>query len=287
MNPYDVRPIDLSDKGIAEAAKLLNTVFPWAKWLTYGYLQWGYNRNPVGPEVGFNAYCNGELAAHYVAQPIEVKLFGEATRGLLSTNTATHPEHRRKNLFTTLAEKTYEAAWEQGYEFIVGVANAHSTPGFLGRLGFQLVSPLETKIGVGPIIRQTARGDLEFERTWSKELLRWRTANPAQQYLVKKKRHVCVIEGPTGKFGIQAILGEFPMDMLDLVPVASGKRTYNPLKLWIGIDDSIRWSRSLFFNIPSRLRPSPLNFIFKDLTGNNRKLAPDTVKFQLIDFDIY
>ena len=168
-----------------------------------------------------------------------------------------------------------------------GVANANSTPGFVGRLGFQLVSPLEAKIGVGPIIRQTIHGDLEFERTWSKELLRWTTANPAQQYLVKKKRHVCVIEGPTGKFGIQAILGEFPEDLAEQVSTVPGQRKYNPLKLWIGIDHSIRWRRSMFFDIPRRLRASPLNLIFKDLTGHNRKLTADKVKFQSIDFDVY
>ena len=118
-------------------------------------------------------------------------------------------------------------------------------------------------------------------------MLEWRTANPAQQYRVRQKRNSFVIEGPTGKLGIQAILGEFPIEMNHQFQNALGQHRYNPLKLWIGIDDSINWSRSMYFDIPRRLRPSPLNLIFKDLTGNNRELAAEKVKFQLIDFDVY
>jgi len=262
-------------------------VFPWAKWLTPGYLNWEYNLNPLGPEVGFNAYLDGDLTGHYVVQPIEANLFGTITKGVLSMNTATHPNHQRKNLFTTLAQKTYDAAREEEYEFVIGVANANSTPGFVRRLGFQLVHSLDAKIGIGPVTRQSFHEDLEFQRTWSKELLEWRTANPAQQYRVRRKRNSFVIEGPTGKLGIQAILGEFPIDMDHQFQDAHGQRRYNPLKLWIGIDDSINWSRSMYFDIPRRLRPSPLNLIFKDLTGKNRELAAEKVKFQLIDFDVY
>jgi GNAT superfamily N-acetyltransferase len=284
---YEIRSIDLSDQGIADASQLLNSVFPWAKWLTPGYLHWEYNLNPLGPEVGFNAYLDGELAGHYVVQPIEANLFGTITKGLLSMNTATHPNHQRKNLFTTLAQKTYDTAREKEYEFVIGVANANSTPGFVGRLGFQLVRPLDAKIGIGPVIRQSHHEDLEFQRTWSDEVLQWRIANPAQQYRVRRNRYSFVIEGPTGKLGIRAILGEFPIDMDHQFQNVAGPRRYNPLTLWIGIDDSIKWSRSMYFDIPRRLRPSPLNLIFKDLTGNNRELAADKVKFQLIDFDVY
>ena len=146
---YEIRSIDLSDQGIADASQLLNSVFPWAKWLTPGYLHWEYNLNPLGPAVGFNAYLDGDLAGHYVVQPIKANLFGTITKGLLSMNTATHPNHQRKNLFTTLAEKTYDAAREEEYEFVIGVANANSTPGFVRRLGFQLVRPLDAKMGLG------------------------------------------------------------------------------------------------------------------------------------------
>ena len=285
---YDVRPIELSEEGIAECVKLLNIVFPLAKHLTYEYLDWEYNRNPAGTAVGYNAYSDGEVVAHYVTQPIVAKLFGKYTRGVLSLNTATHPEHRGKKLFVTLAEKTYVAASEKGYEFVIGVGNANSTPGLVKKLGFQLVCPLVAKVGIGgQVVREIMVGTIEYERIWTKELLHWRTANPSSQYAIGRKQDRFVIEAPTKKFGIYAILGEFDMEMYDRYHVVSQKTRYNPLKLWIGLDSSINWSRSMFYDIPKRLRPSPLNLVFKDLTGSSRKLSADKVKFQVIDFDAY
>lgn len=92
--------------------------------------RWQYADNPVGKIVGFNAYMGNLLAAHYVTMPIYMNIEGEKTLGVLSLNTATHPEHRGKRLFTILAEKSYQYAAENGYKFVIGVANAQSTHGF-------------------------------------------------------------------------------------------------------------------------------------------------------------
>jgi hypothetical protein len=46
------------------------------------------------------------------------------------------------------------------------------------------------------------------------------------------------------------------------------------------------WRGKPWINIPMRFRPSPLNLIFKDLTGQGRTLDPGTVRFQALDFDV-
>ena len=284
---YDVRPVDLSEEGIAECVNMLNIAFPSGKHLTNEYLDWEYNRNPTGGLLGYNAYFKGELVAHYIAQPIVAKLAGKHAKGLLAINSATHPEHQGNRLYTTLADRTYIPAKEQGYEFVIAVANANSTSACVKWLGFRLVSPLVAKVGIGPILRRLPIGEIEYERTWTPESLRWRMANPTTRYSVTKKRGKFYVEAPTRRLGIHAILGEFDNEMYDQYPVAASGIRYNPLRLWIGLDESVNWSRCMFFDIPKRLRPSPLNLIFKDLTENNTRLSREKVRFQLIDFDAY
>ena len=42
-----------------------------------------------------------------------------------------------------------------------------------------------------------------------------------------------------------------------------------------------------FFNLPKKLRPSPLNLVFRDLTGENRYLKKEDVELSVLDFDAY
>lgn len=284
---YDVQPLALNELEIVESLRLLRMTYPSGTQYTKEFLDWEYNGNPVDQAVGFNAYSNGEIVAHYVTQPITAILFGTPTKGLLSLNTATHPAHQGRGLFTTLASKTYDAASKLGHEFIIGVANANSTPGFVNRLGFQLVSPLVAKVGIGTIKRDRERGPVEFERTWTKESLHWRTANPARQYLTQKEHDRLVIGTVAKRPGVYSILGEFDLKLSDDDLIELKWPAFYPIRLWIGLDDSVNWSRSMFFNVPNRLRPSPLNLIFKDLTGEERQLSTDKVRFQLIDFDAF
>jgi hypothetical protein len=36
-----------------------------------------------------------------------------------------------------------------------------------------------------------------------------------------------------------------------------------------------------------RLRPAPLNFVFKDLTGRARRIDPGRLRYAALDFDPY
>lgn len=69
--------------------------------------------------------------------------------------------------------------------------------------------------------------------------------------------------------------------------VAGSHQTFSPFTLYIGRDTSVNFRRSLFFEIPKRLRPSPLYLIFKDLTGKKFQLDFNNICFRLIDFDAY
>jgi hypothetical protein len=286
---YTINKITSSKIIISQYYNLLKKSFPAATHISRKYLDWQYFQNPAGNVVGFNAFAGKRLVAHYAAIPVLAKVFGEEKVGLLSLNTATHPQHQGNRLFTTLAIKTYESAQTLGYDFVMGIANANSTPGFIKYLGFQLVGQLHARLGLGQITRDSNYKKMEFERLWPQDILEWRINNPSINYKTIRINKSIEIVAKTGVFGIFAILGEFDFDVD--IKIKNNKKIslYHKKapRLWLGLNDPSLDYSPYYFNIPQFLRPSPLNFIFKDLTNKNRTLNLDKVKIQGLDFDAY
>ncbi len=277
---YTFIPIRTDDQTIKKIAEFLCMVFPKSTKYSEAYITWQYKNNPDGEAIGYNAYENGNIVAHYAVIPFNALVFNKHEMGVLSINTATHPNHQGKKIFTTLAELTYKLAQERGYAFVIGVANANSTPGFVNKLGFQFVGTLEAKLGFGKIDFLENNSTIEFSKIWNQKSIEWRLANPETKYTIKNNTAYAATEKP----GIRALL----IDTEGIIPLFN---TINfrrrPMNVWIGINNSMNWKRSFYFNIPHFLRPSPLNFIFKDLTPQNRKLELNKIHFTAFDFDAY
>jgi GNAT superfamily N-acetyltransferase len=280
------RPLDLSPTGLAEVVDLLHAAFPDASHLDVRYLHWCYCANPAGAAIGRNAYDEGRLAAHYVTVPLRARILGREETGVLSLHTATHPEHQGKGLFTRLAEATYRDAAAAGHGFVLGVANAASTPGFVRKLGFQLVHPLDVRIGLGAA--PEPRGDVvvTFERLWDEPSLRWRLACPARLYRRVLRRGRATVYAPTGRLGIWAELATVSRHLAATEELPR-LGPANPLRLWMGLDPGRRWQGAPWMRLPASLRPSPLNLIFRDLGGESRVLDAASVRFAAFDFDAY
>src|SRR5215469_3460977 len=178
----EIRQADATPERLAAYSRLLSDVFGEGPKFTEAAIAWRYRDNPVGTVVGADAWDGQRLAAHYAVCPLEAAIEGRVIRGLVSLNTATHPDYQGRGLFSRLAEATYEQGAAAGYEFVVGVANANSTPGFLRRLGFQDCGRLEAGI-------LTRRPEdfldrpVQFQGSWRKTTFAWRLANPAGRYL--------------------------------------------------------------------------------------------------------
>src|SRR5882672_10342010 len=108
MAEYALREVSVDDASIAQVAGLLRQVFPRSAHFTNEAVRWQYRDNPDGHVVGYNAWLGDELAGHYVTIPLLARVNGREEKGLLSLNTATHPSHQGKGLFTKLANATYE-----------------------------------------------------------------------------------------------------------------------------------------------------------------------------------
>jgi GNAT superfamily N-acetyltransferase len=277
-------PIDPSPEGLASLQKLLRLGFPQASHLTAAYLDWAYLQNPSGRALGCNAYAGAEPVAHLAMQPFEAEIEGRRQRGVMAHNLVTHPAHRGRGLFTRIAEQSLRAATESGFDFAMAIVNQNSTPGFVRKLGYQLVCPLDARLGIGTA--PDGEGcEPQYRRLWSRETLAWRLGPPHRPYRVRPSDGCRTVFADTGSFGIQVQLGRFPAELLpgDLPALGGG----NPVRLWIGLDPGRRGSRSAYVNLPLRLRPSPLNFVFLDLTGQGRTLDPNRIAFRAVDFDAY
>jgi GNAT superfamily N-acetyltransferase len=267
---------------LAAYAGLLGEVFENDKF-SPAAVGWRYRDNPAGQVVGADAWDGARLAAHYVTCPLEAKVEGRVARGLLSLNTATHPDYQGRGLFTTLAEAAYEQGRSAGYEFVIGVANANSTPGFLKRLSFQHVARLEAGV-LGRLPRRFGDGPVQFEGHWREALLAWRLANPAGRYAAARHGGLIGVWARTHLPFVQA--GAFLPDEDQVLPGRGGAPM--AATLFLGLEPRLDLARQWFRPIPERFRPSPLNLIWRPLADTvPRKLDPRAVALNFLDFDPY
>lgn len=271
---YRIEQVKVDTAALNEILQLMQLAFVGhAEKFSFEYMRWQYADNPVGMIVGFNAYMGNVLAAHYVAMPIYMNIEGKKTLGVLSLNTATHPEHRGKRLFTILADKTYEYAAENGYKFVIGVANAQSTHGFIKHLKFNLIGPLTFKVGVGMNIY--TKKDYIYTRYWDKEIMDWRLMNPSMEYY----KNGDLIVSPI-KPGFKKLVFHDKEGLVSL-----SKLQGRPFNLYIGFGADL--NKGLYSGIPKFIEHSPFNLIFRDLTeGTLPEVTKDNILFELIDFDV-
>jgi GNAT superfamily N-acetyltransferase len=261
--------------------------FPSATHLDARYLRWLYADNPAGAVVGMDAWDGERLAAHYVCVPAEARWLGRDCRVLLSLNTATHPDYQGRGLFTRLAEHTYAAGAERGFDAVYGVANANSTPGFLRKLGFGLVGPLDARIGISriePRPPEEAQQDSVFHRRWTTDALRWRCANPARPYRVGRlSADALGVSASTGWPGLRA-WAELPA----AIDPTAAARVPRGLRLHLGLRPGPRrGANGAWIDIPARFRASPLNLIFRSLVDGSAPLDARAVFFGSLDFDAF
>lgn len=275
-----LKPTGVTPQQLDAYAGLLNRVFGETAKFSPEAIAWRYRDNPSGQVVGTDAWDGERLAAHYVTCPTEALVDGRPMRGLLSLNTATDPDYQGRGLFTRLAEATYDAGRAAGYGFVIGVANANSTPGFLRRLAFQHVARLQAGVLAG-VPRRFEPAELQYQGDWRDDLLAWRLANPAGRYVTARHGELTGVWSATHLPLVHC--GAFLAGHSTAVPL---RRAPLGATLFVGLEP--RWRLGGFLPIPERLRPSPLNLIWRPLSdAAPRELRPDAVALDFLDFDPY
>jgi hypothetical protein len=284
----DFFPVRYDEAAYSDYTALFTKCFPTSKKYSRNYLDWLYRCNPDGHVIGFDARDSDRLIAHYACIPARARVSGQEVRVLLSLNTATHPDYQGKGLFTELADRTFKVGAELNFDCVYGVANSNSTPGFIRKLKFQLIGPLQAMVGIGTLgIDFNCLDGLQFRRTWSSDALSWRCASPDRpvSVLTKYDRKIFLAQALFGKYCFATAEIDNLYAASDLVDTKG--RFTSPLKLFIGMIPTVAKRHSLFFDIPRALRPSPLNLIYRSLSGRVDSIDTDHVFFNFLDFDAY
>jgi GNAT superfamily N-acetyltransferase len=291
MNDLTLSQADSHGSAFEQYVTLLTTCFVGTEGrFTRTYLKWLYRQNPDGVFIGADALHGERLAAHYACIPIHARLHGSPVRMLLSLNTATHPDYQGRGLFTRLAELTYEIGARHGFAGVVGIANANSTPGFVRKLGFQLVTPLRAMIGVGslgldPVAVRSRASD--FTRVWSSEALGWRLSNPLNAVRPRRREHgLWDFVASTGKPGL-SVWSERPEEPGWSVS-ARGQISDRLGRVFVGLFPPGSARSRFYVEIPRILRPVPLNLIYRPIApGAPAQVSPEKVFIDFLDFDAF
>lgn len=275
---YEIKQLlfDDGDVSLQKVVDLQNIVYEgshvFEKWL---FRQW-YLNNPMGKVISFNAFYGEELVAHYACIPYKMEIEGRVVLGLLDMATVTHPDHRGKGLFKKLAKTTYDYAKENGFEFVLGVANANSFPGYMKYFPFTFVGQLEVKMGLGTKIESD--GDKTYKVFWDKDSFNWRLKCDTANY--SGEGHALL-----GKYNsmVQTYMGTYSESLLANSEAQDKHWGFRP-KLYVGMGAKIK---SLYLTVPKFIKRSPFNLIFLDLTeGNLPQINKNNIFFQLFDFDV-
>jgi GNAT superfamily N-acetyltransferase len=255
---------EIQQKDLALQEELLITCFPQSK-INSAYLNWLYFSNPLGNVVGFNAFDGDVLAAHYACIPTRI---GKRL-GLLSLNTATHPEYRSKGLYQRLARMTYER-WCQDFDFVVGVANSKSSTTFVKHLGFRELGRLNLRYG--KLLRPA-----EGARSWSMAEIEWRTHSPRGKFK-SKQIHNGLIEITTRP-------DNFPFNLKSFVACQD---EYDPRREELQASEfgfTVDWIKGHQpkVRLPEILKPSPLVLIYQSLSSSD----VDLTSWSFPDFDAF
>jgi len=287
INSKDIVIRRSSVDSLPKYKNLYNICFPKAAHLSSAYLQWLYQDNPSGEFVGADAYSGSEIIGQVAAIPGKYFFNGRYVRGLLAVNVAVHPKFQGRFLFKKLGLRMCEFGAEEGYEFVIGVANAAATPGWTRQMGFQLVQPLEARLGIGNLnINLVAAAELgQLKRTWSDKNLAWRSANPNNPIFSFSTgdRLRCYA---AAKGNYLPVYSELPMQDHSHVEIKN-PHFLSPFRLFLGLVPNGACKFRGYMTIPQRFRPSPLNFIYRSLTKQVPKLDKDHINFSFLDFDAY
>ena len=313
----------VDDAVLADATDLLRAELPGPRLIDdTAYLRWSYRDNPSGPAWERYHYIEAPdggrplLVAHHV---IAARRFrgpgGRRCEAALSQHSAIRSGYQRSGHFTRLGREVYAEAEAAGRAFVVGVANAKSTPAGLKYLGWRLVGPLPVRVippagrgqrdlnhaevnprwlengGFNDLATAVDRHPVAAWSTdWTAEALRWRLACPFARYWVHASDDLALVTTRTRhkRLPVTVVLKTFPLRP-GSVPATRAIRSIS------------RWHRSAFavyagFNPavtvrgikpPRRLQPSPLNLIVRSLNPALKDSGIDFDAFELLDTDAF
>jgi hypothetical protein len=204
-----------------------------------------------------------------------------------------------------------------GDSALLAVANASSTPGLTGRLGFRsvrqlpvvLLPPLwfgspsvESRLVDRAYLESAAFSELlrsinlhpgpGWSQRWSPELFAWRLQKPGMQYTLHASEDLVLVTTVQRQAGVPICVVVKTFNRTSEVRVrgnalvaAACRHHGAPVALYGGFSSRVRLSG---LPLPGRLRPAPLNLIQKpSRPGFWSENAFEIEHFEFFDFDVF
>jgi GNAT superfamily N-acetyltransferase len=110
------------------------------------FFTWKHRDNPFGPSPAWvatdaGAGAGGRIVGFRTFLRWELELDGRPIRAVRAVDTATHPDHQGRGIFTRLTRDALDGLREDGVELVFNTPNERSRPGYL-KLGWQPIARL-------------------------------------------------------------------------------------------------------------------------------------------------
>lgn len=93
------------------------------------FTRWQYWHNPFGPTRSWVAELGGEVVSHWAAITVPLRLDGQLVSGAKGVDIATHPAHRGKGLYRSVAEALVADCAAGGVAVLLSHPNPESAAG--------------------------------------------------------------------------------------------------------------------------------------------------------------
>lgn len=311
-----------SEYDLADTSRFLTEVYGVKTFLDESYLNWEYLDNPEGRGVECTRSESGRIIAHMAVIPQRYHRHrgadAEVIRAAVLLNVAIATRARGRGLMTEMGHDLFERTRARiGDSALLAVANASSTPGLTGRLGFRSVCQLPV-ILLPPLWLKSPRvqsrpvdhaylESTEFSallrsvdlrpgsgwsQRWSPESFAWRLKKPGMRYAVHASEDLVLVTTVQRQAGIPicVIVKTFnrangAVVRGNAVAAAACRFHAAPVALYGGFSNRVRFSG---VPLPNRLRPAPLNLIQKpSRPGFFSENAFEIEHFEFFDFDVF
>jgi GNAT superfamily N-acetyltransferase len=169
LHGYEIRPAVPGDRPALLA--LATASLGWRDDERHARLfAWKHDENPFGPSPMWVATAGGEVVGLRAFLRWQLHRGDEVISAVRAVDTATHPDHQGKGLFTALTLHALDAVAAEGVDLVFNTPNDKSMPGYL-KMGWREVGRLPASVrlarpgSVVTTVRSRAAADL-----WSQPL---------------------------------------------------------------------------------------------------------------------
>ena len=123
----------------AEVLALLTASMGWVPDEAYAaFFEWKHRQSPFGESPSWVAVDGGHVVGFRTFTRWEFTAGDRVLRAVRAVDTATHPDHQGRGIFSRLTLRALEELREEGVDFVFNTPNEKSRPGYL-KMGWSVV----------------------------------------------------------------------------------------------------------------------------------------------------